>query len=283
MIEGRMQVTRYDKADSIEVNKNITYVKIDSIRMNPQQPKRQYSKNSLEQLSESIKEFGIVNPISIRKISTNFYEIVTGERVFRAASLAGLKEIPVTIIHSDEEAAILSLIETIEDNEMSYLEEAESYNNLLNKYNFTQEELAKRINKSQSTIANKIRLLKLPPIVKKILFDNNLTERHARALLKLNDEQLQLKVLKFVCEKNLNVKKTEELIKKAINKFINNNGKKDNNNNNSTIGSIKNIKTFVGTLKGAIDVMKKSGVDVKAAKVDRGNYVEFVIRVPKDK
>jgi len=280
MIEGRMQVTRYDKNDS-EVNKNITYVKLDSIRMNPQQPKRQYSKTSLEQLSESIKEFGIVNPINIRKISTNFYEIVTGERIFRAASLAGVKEIPVTIIQSDEEAAILSLIETIEDNEMSYLEEAESYNSLLNKYNFTQEELAKRIGKSQSTIANKIRLLKLPPIVKKILCDNNLTERHARALLKLNDEQLQLKVLKFVCEKNLNVKKTEELIKKAINKFVASNGKKSSDNN--SIGSIKNIRTFVGTLKNAIDVMKRSGVDVKVAKVDKGSYVDFIVRIPKDK
>lgn len=276
-----MQVTKYDKTDSIEVNKNITYVKLDSIRMNPQQPKRQYSRTSLEQLSESIKEFGIVNPINIRKISTNFYEIVTGEKIFRAASLASVKEIPVTIIQSDEEAAILSLIETIEDNDMSYLEEAESYNNLLNKYNFTQEELAKRIGKSQSTIANKIRLLKLPPIVKKILCDNNLTERHARALLKLSDEQLQLKVLKFVCEKNLNVKKTEELIKKAINKFVVNNNKKVVESN--AVGSIKNIKTFVGTLKNAIDIMKRSGVDVKAGKIDRGEYIEFIVRVPKDK
>ena len=153
-------------------------------------------------------------------MSSSYYELVTGEKFFRAAAMAGIKEIPSIVITDDEEAALLALSEVLNDEELNYIEEAEYYQEVLTKYNSTQEELARKIGKSQSTIANKIRLLKLSSLVKKILIENNLTERHARALLKLSDEQLQLKVLKFVCEKNLNVKKTEELIKRAIQSML---------------------------------------------------------------
>ena len=159
------------------------------------------------------------------------------------------------------------------------MEEAEGYNNLINDHGFTQEELAQKIGKSQSTIANKIRLLRLPPMVKKILSDNNLTERHARALLKLHDEQLQLKVLKHICEKGLNVKKTEELVERAIEKFSRQ--EKDKAPVKKFTRAIKDIRIFVNTIKQAIDLMKKSGVNAKAAQLDRGEYVEFIIRVPK--
>jgi ParB family chromosome partitioning protein len=277
MIEGKMQIAGIEKTGYENIN--VTSIKMDFIRLNPQQPKRQYVKTTLDQLSETIKVYGVKKPVYIKRMSSSYYELVTGEKVFRAAAMAGLKEIPSIVVTDDEEAALLTLTEVLNDEELNYIEEAEYYQELLTKYNSTQEELARKIGKSQSTIANKIRLLKLPPLVKKILIDNNLTERHARALLKLSDEQLQLKVLKFVCDKNLNVKKTEELIKRAIQKFVNQNDAKVRD---KSYGAVKNMKTFVSTVKNAIDLMKRSGVDVKAAKIDRGKYVEFIIRVPKD-
>ena len=195
--------------------------------------------------------------------------------------MAGLSEIPAIIINVDDnDSAVMALIENLLREDLSYMEEAEGYCNLINEHGFTQEELAQKIGKSQSTIANKIRLLKLSPLVKKILADNNLTERHARALLKLHDEQLQLKVLKLVCERGLNVKKTEDLVEKAIEKYSKDS--RQRSNDKKMTKAIKDVRIFVNTIKQAIDIMKQSGVNAKAAQVDRGEYIEFVVRVPKN-
>jgi len=277
MLESRMQVARIEKKDDL---KNITYVKIENIRPNPYQPRKQFNKISLEELCESIKQYGVIQPINVRKISANMYELVAGERRLRAATMAGLKEIPAIVVDiNDNDSAVMALIENLQREDLSYMEEAEGYNNLINEHGFTQEELAAKIGKSQSTIANKIRLLKLPPLVKKILADNNLTERHARALLKLHDEQLQLKVLKTVCEKGLNVKKTEELVERAIDRYTRQENEKKNKAKYTK--AIKDIRIFVNTIKQSIELMKKSGVDAKAAQFDRGSYVEFIVRIPK--
>lgn len=277
MLESRLKIARQENKNN---SKNITYLPIDCIRPNPYQPRKQFNKIPMEELCESIKEYGVIQPISVRKISNNMYELVAGERRLRASTMAGLKEIPAIIVDvNDNESAVLALIENLQREDLNYMEEAEGYNNLINDHGFTQEELAQKIGKSQSTIANKIRLLKLPPLVKKILFDNNLTERHARALLKLHDEQLQLKVLKHVCEKGLNVKKTEDLVERAIEKYT----KKQNEKKNKPqlTKAIKDIRIFVNTIKQAIELMKKSGVEAKAAQFDRGTYYEFIVRVPK--
>lgn len=283
MLENRLQLAKQKKE---EEQKNIIYVNIENIRPNPYQPRKQFNKLALEELCESVKQYGVIQPISVRKISANMYELVAGERRLRAAAMAGLTTVPCIIVDVDDnDSAVLALIENLQREDLNYLEEAEGYSNLINEHGFTQEELASKIGKSQSTIANKIRLLKLPPLVKKILMDNNLTERHARALLKLHDEQLQLKVLKKVCEKGLcekglNVKKTEELVEKAIEKYTMQKENEKKNNVKFT-KAIKDIRIFINTIKQAIILMKKSGVDAKAAQFDRGNYVEFVIRIPK--
>jgi ParB family chromosome partitioning protein len=197
--------------------------------------------------------------------------------------MAGLKEIPVIIINVDDnDSAVMALIENLQREDLNYMEEAEGYNNLINDHGFTQEELAQKIGKSQSTIANKIRLLKLPPLVKKILSDNNLTERHARSLLKLHEEQLQLKVLKRVCEKGMNVKKTEELVEKVIEKYSKSpEEQKAQVPEKKFTKAIRDIRIFVNTIRQAIDLMKNSGVNAKAAQLDRGEYLEFIIRIPK--
>jgi ParB family chromosome partitioning protein len=277
MLENKFQVTKPEKKEEV---KNISYLGIDCVRPNPYQPRKQFNKAALEELCESIKQYGVIQPISVRKISNNYYELVAGERRLRAAIMAGLKEIPAIVVNiTDNDSAVIALIENLQREDLSYLEEAEGYNNLINDHGFTQEELAQKIGKSQSTIANKIRLLRLSPMVKKILSDNSLTERHARALLKLHDEQLQLKVLKLVCEKGMNVKKTEELVERAIEKYTRQ--EKEAVPERKFTRAIKDIRIFVNTIRQAIDLMKKSGVNAKAAQIDRGEYVEFIIRIPK--
>ncbi|MDF2523051.1 MAG: ParB-like partition protein [Clostridiales bacterium] len=277
MLDNKLQFTKPEKK---EEQKNITYVSIESIRPNPYQPRKRFDKAALEELCESIKQYGVLQPINVRKITSSSFELVAGERRLRAATMAGLKEIPTIIVNVDDnDSAVIALIENLQREDLSYMEEADGYNNLITEHNFTQEELAQKIGKSQSTVANKIRLLKLPPLVKKILSDNNLTERHARALLKLHDEQLQLKVLRHVCEKGLNVKKTEDLVERAIDRFSRQTNQKDSERKFTR--SIKDIRIFVNTIRQAIDLMKKAGVNAKAAQFDRGEYIEFVVRIPK--
>lgn len=278
MLENKLQVQKPEKKEDV---RNITYLSIDCVRPNPYQPRKQFSKSALEELCESIKQYGVIQPINVRRMSGNNYELVAGERRLRAAIMAGLKEIPAIVINvNDNDSAVMALIENLQREDLSYMEEAEGYNNLLNDHGFTQEDLAQKIGKSQSTIANKIRLLRLPPMVKKILSDNNLTERHARALLKLHDEQLQLKVLKHVCEKGLNVKKTEELVERAIERFTRQ--EKEKAPEKKFTKAIRDIRIFVNTIRQAIELMKSSGVNAKAAQFDRGEYVEFIIRIPKN-
>ncbi|MDP4180180.1 MAG: nucleoid occlusion protein [Bacillota bacterium] len=281
MLENRFQEARNLRKEDV---KNITYVKIDSIRPNPYQPRKQFNISALEELCESIKQYGVIQPINVRKISNCTYELVAGERRLRAATMAGLIEIPAIIVNIDDnDSAVIALIENLQREDLSYMEEAEGYNNLIKDHGFTQDELAQKIGKSQSTIANKIRLLKLAPLVKKILSDNGLTERHARALLKLHDEQLQMKVLKHVCEKGMNVKKTEELVDRAIERYTKKpNEAKEAVHEKKFTKAIRDIRIFVNTIKQAIELMKKSGVNAKAAQLDRGEYLEFVIRIPKN-
>ena len=269
------------KTDRKGDQKKITYIPLEKIRPNPYQPRRNFENGALEELCGSIREYGVIQPINVRKTpgSGNQYELVAGERRLRASIMAGLKEIPAIIIDvNEDDLAILALIENLQREDLSYMEEAEGYQNLIRDHGLTQEELAQKIGKSQSTIANKIRLLKLPPMVKKMLADHHLTERHARALLKLHDEQMQLKILQKVCEKELNVKKTEDLVQKVLDKYVDpsmyENGKR-------LTRSIKDIRIFVNTIRQAIDVMKKSGVNAKAAQIDRGEFVEFIVRIPK--
>ena len=277
MLDSKLQISKSEKqADS----KSLVYVDVENLRPNPYQPRKQFNKASLEELCESIKQYGVIQPINVRRISNNSYELVAGERRLRASKMAGLKEIPAIIVDIDDNnSAIMALIENLQREDLCYMEEADGYNNLIIEHGFTQEVLAQKMGKSQSTIANKIRLLKLPPLVKKILSDNNLTERHARSLLKLHDEQLQLKVLKLVCDKGLNVKRTEELVEKVIEKYS-----KDSYTRGPErkfTKAIRDIRIFVNTIKQAIELMKMSGVNAKAAQLDRGEYIEFIVRIPK--
>lgn len=191
-----------------------------------------------------------------------------------------IKNMPVSVVNTNErDLVIAGIIRKLKRENLHYLQEAEIYAELISKYGLTQEELAVKINKNQSTISNKLRLRKLPQIIQKLLCDNCLTERHARALLKVKDYQFQLKVIKYICKKRLNVRMTEEIVEKVIKKYLdtsyNQAANKQLRSNND------NVETLVNSIRHALTIIKKSGAKAKAAKVDKGRYLEFIIRVQK--
>lgn len=254
---------------------NINYICVDSILPNLYQPRKYFDEESLEELAQSINAYGIIQPLSVRRLPDDKYELVAGERRLRAAKKAGLTEVPVIIVDiSDRESAAIALLENLQRENLNFLEEAEAYYNLIKDHSYTQEKLAEAIGKKQSTIANKIRLLRLEPEVRNILLENNLTERHARALLKLPEVQLQKKVLKIVVKKVLNVKKTEELIEKELSKI-------ENGKAASVKKKIKGIfssKVYINTVRQVFD---KFGLNAQYASKDLDDKIEITITIPK--
>ena len=259
-------------------NKSIINIPVDDISPNPYQPRKDFNKSNLEDLSDSIMEYGILQPINVRKMGDAGYELVAGERRLRAAKLAGLKEIPAIVIEIvEQDSAIISLIENLQRENLGFFDEAEGYYNLINDHGLTQEELAKKIGKNQSTVANKIRLLRLPDSVKKKIMEHRLTERHARALLKIPDEKLQQKVLKNVIKKSLNVKTTEDIIAKLIDETA---AAKDELSDRRIRGKMQ-YNIYVNTIKNVYRQILKTGFRMQYNQADKGDYIEITIKVPK--
>ncbi|AIS53589.1 nucleoid occlusion protein Noc [Thermoanaerobacter kivui] len=254
---------------------------IDAIRPNPYQPRKTFDIKNLQELSESIKMYGVLQPITVRVVNGNSYELVAGERRLRASKLAGLTEIPAIIVDAyDEDSAILALIENLQREDLNFIEEAEGYYNLINDHHLTQEKLAKMLGKSQSTIANKLRILKLSKEIKEKLIENDLTERHARALLRLPDEELQKKALDVIIKKKLNVSETEKLVQSMIDK-ITKQQEESKKDSKKMMKFYKDIRIFVNTIKQAVDLMRKSGVPAEYDKKESDDYIEFIIKIPK--
>lgn len=255
---------------------NVSMISVEKVIPNSSQPRKYFNEEAIMELSQSIKSYGIIQPLSLRKLSEDSYEIVAGERRFRAAKLADLNEVPAIIVNIDEkDSAFIALLENIQREDLNFIEEAEAYKNLIQEYNYTQAQLAQVIGKKQSTIANKLRVLKLDSELRKLLLENNLTERHGRALLKLPNLELQLKVIKKVVEKGLNVKKTEELVEKELfqleNAEIASDGKK-------RIKGIFSPKVYMNTIKQVFD---KYGIDANYRSKELEDSIKVTITIPK--
>lgn len=256
---------------------HVQYISIDKIRPNPYQPRKNFGRIQLDELANSIREYGVMQPITVRCINGVNYELVTGERRLRASKIVGLETIPAIIIDiTDKDSAVIALIENLQRQNLNYLEEAEGYQNLMHDYGITQEELAKNLGKSQSTIANKLRLLRLSDNIKKILIENNLSERHARALLKMPDERVQLKIINQIILQNLNVKDTESLVEEEVSKILNENFHSEQ----KVKVFVNDIRVFTNTIKQAVDVMNKSGVNVNYLMEKKDNFYEIKINIP---
>jgi ParB family chromosome partitioning protein len=257
---------------------HIQYIPIDKIRPNPYQPRRVFEKEQLDELADSIKEYGVMQPINIRCINGTSYELVTGERRLRAGKIAGLETIPAIVIEiTDRDSAVIALIENLQRQNLNFLEEGEGYQNLITDYGITQEDLAKKLGKSQSTIANKLRILRLSPKIKKLVLENDLSERHARALLKIPDERLQFETIEKVIKQELNVKATDQLVEEVLQKILDNNLPKEEQKVKRFIGD---IRLFTNTIKQAIELMNKSGVDAMYLAEQREHVYEIKINIP---
>ncbi len=241
-------------------DKKIMEIPIDNIVPNPYQPRRVFSQAALEELSKSIKVYGILQPITVRGKSNDKYELVAGERRLRASKLAGLKTIPAIINNmSDESSAVLALLENLQREDLNFIEEAMGYENLIKEYDFTQQQLATKLGKNQSTIANKIRILRLPTYIKIRLVENSLTERHARALLKLPDEELMKEVLDRVIKSDLNVKKTEKLIADILEELK----QPKDGEKKQTVKGIMGMRIYLNTIKQAYEAITNTGLEAK--------------------
>jgi len=237
----------------------ILHLPVEIVNSNPYQPRRIFDRESLEELASSIKTYGVLQPISVRHINGVGYELVAGERRLRACKLADLKTIPAIIVDiTDHDSAVLAMIENLQRKDLHFFEEAQGLSNLMTDYGFTQEALASRIGKNQSTIANKIRVMRLPKPVQKLIVDNELSERHARALLKLDSEDLQLEVLAKVIKQGLTVRKTESLIETILSPM------------NQSVGGqapfkayIRDIRILTNTIKENLDMVRQSGIDTQ--------------------
>jgi len=226
----------------------------------------------------------VIQPITVRKTGQDGYELIAGERRLRAGKMAGLTHIPSILVDTyEEDSAIMAMIENLQRENLHFLEEAKGYESLIQDHGFTQEELASKLGKNQSTIANKLRILRLSEEVKEILIKENLTERHARALLKLPDDQLQIKAVRQVVAAKLNVRDTERLIDQYIEKIRDhqrNNIIRSRKNRNSLSGK-KDLRIFTNTIHNAIRLMEKYGLSVKYHQVEKEDRIEITISIPK--
>ncbi len=262
-------------------DKAVYQLPIDKIRPNPYQPRKYFNRASLEELSASILSYGVLQPITVRKMSGGYYELVAGERRLRAPELAGLTTIPAILLQvSDSDSAALAFIENIQRQNLSFLEEAEGYRSMMEDYGLTQEELAVKLSKSQSSIANKLRVLKLEEPVKRMLLEYHFTERHARALLKLPDEESRLMMLQRMVREEMNVKRTEEAIQETLEEMRRLSVQRAEQREKRYVRS-SDFRLFTNTIKQSVEVIRRSGMDVLYEDRQEEDCCEIVIRIRK--
>lgn len=266
-----------------DMYKKVENIPIHLIKPNPYQPRQSFSAQGLDELAQSIREYGVIQPITVRRSGADGYELIAGERRLRACKLINLNYIPAIIVNSyEQDSAMIAMIENLQRENLHYMEEAKGYASLINDHEFTQEQLANKLGKSQSTIANKLRILRLPETVKDILIRENLTERHARALLKLPDEELQLKALKQVVENKLNVRDTEIVVERYIERIQRQQNKGAKQEKPKRLFQrTKDLRVFINTIRNAVSIMKDYGLPVQYTQIDKGDNIEIVVTIPK--
>lgn len=262
------------------VDSMLEIIPVDYIRPNPYQPRRVFTEESLIELAHSIKQYGLLQPITVRKASHSYYEIIAGERRWRAVCKAGFTHIKAFVQPAvDEDSAMIALIENLQREDLHFFEEAEAYLSLMKEHGLTQEELARRLGKNQSTVANKMRVLKLPSTVKDLILTYRLTERHARALLRLHNEDAQLKLIKDITQRNLSVKSTEEIVEKMLSKLY---GEAPVDlSGQHVVCVMRDYRIYLNTIKKALSRIKKSGVRVSYQAQECQDKVSISIELAK--
>lgn len=262
----------------LPTNENkISDIPIIKIRPNKAQPRKTFNEEELRTLSQSIEENGILQPLTVRKVTASEFELVAGERRLRASVMAGLRKVPCVVIKcSDKESAIFALLENLQRCDLTMFEEARGISRLIRRYGLTQDEAAVKLGKTQSTIANKLRLLKLTYEEQEWILNAGLSERHARTLLRLTDEGVRREALSKIISENLNVSQSETLVSTIIST-----NPKSAKKQGISKAVIKDVRIFVNTINKAIDTMRLAGIDAQSDKTDTDNFIEYTIRIPK--
>lgn len=252
-------------------------VPVEKIKPNPYQPRREFDAGELASLALSIKTDGLIQPLSVRQ-KADGYELIAGERRLRAAILAGLETVPCVVLDvTERNSALLALVENIQRKDLNFFEEAYAISRLIELYGMTQEDAAIRLGYAQSTLANKLRLLKLSSAEQNMISEKGLSERHARALLRLDDSQKRIEVISKIAREHLSVDRTEKLVDSIVehNKYC------ERIKKGSAV--FKDVRLFINTVNKAVETMQIAGVEVNVDKATYDDYLEYKITIPMKK
>ena len=266
-----MQLTRKNTF----LSRRVIYLPVDGIRPNPAQPRRWFDEASLSELSRSILRYGVLQPLTVRRGAAG-YELIAGERRLRAAKLAGLREVPCLLARADEEdSPLLALIENLQRRDLHWFEEATAIAKLISVYGFSQEQAAEKLGKSQSAVANKLRLLRLSPECVALLREHGLSERHARALLRLEDGEARLAAAREVVAHSWNVAQTEAYVETLLRQTAETPPQKQ------PTYVIKDVRIFLNSIRRQLGVMRRAGVDAAMEREDTEDEIRMTIRIPR--
>ena len=256
-------------------------IRISEIVRNPNQPRRYFDPEAIATLAESIRQYGVLNPLTVRRTANGGYELVAGERRLRAAHVAGLTDVPCLLINADgEDSSVIALVENLQRRDLDFFEEANGFKRLIEQFGLTQEEAARKVGKTQSAVANKLRLLRLSQQNMELIRCNNLTERHARALLRLNDEADRINVTNYIIEHELNVSRTEEYIDEFLKAKENPQPVVEPESGKHVVRLFKDVRFFLNTLNRAVGVMVDAGIGATVKQQESDDGLTLTICIP---
>ena len=264
------------KTDNLQkaTDVQVLHIPLSKIVPNPYQPRKEFESEALSELADSIRQYGVLQPLLVAPGKGDTYILIAGERRLRASTMAGLGTVPVIVSeYTTQQIAEIALIENLQRKDLHYLEEAEGYEKLVNTFHLTQESMAIRVGKKQSTIANKLRLLRLPVSVRRKLHESDLTERHARVLLKLENEDLQKAVLQKILKGHLNVRQTEALVEKTLKEAGKLNQKKPR------LVIVNDVRIYLNSIKEIMETVKTSGIPSSMEQEMDGDDVVVTLRI----
>lgn len=257
-------------------DRTLRRIRVTDIARNPNQPRKYFDPEAIAQLAESIRQYGVLNPLTVRRMSGGGYELVAGERRLRAARVAGLNEVPCLIITADsQDSSAIALVENLQRRDLDFFEEAGGFRRLIDEYGLTQEEAARKVGKTQSAVANKLRLLRLSPQNMELIRSAGLTERHARCLLRLNEEEDRMNATKYIIDHDLNVGRAEQYIDALINAR-----NAPPVNEQKVVRLIKDVRFFLNTLNRAVGVMVDAGIGATVNQTECDGSLTLTINIP---
>ena len=258
-------------------DRTLRRVRVSDIVRNPNQPRKYFDPEAIAQLAESIRQYGVLNPLTVRRAPGGGYELVAGERRLRAARVAGLNDVPCLVIAANnEDSSAIALVENLQRRDLDFFEEAEGFKRLIDQYGLTQEEAARKVGKTQSAVANKLRLLRLSTQNMELIRSANLTERHARCLLRLDDENDRINATKYIIEHDLNVSRSEQYIDALLKE-------KDAppvGGERKVVRLIKDVRFFLNTLNRAVGVMVDAGIGATVDQTEDEDCLTLTISIP---